>query len=30
VFVGLVFFLFSYGMSFASRRLESKLGFGKR
>jgi len=30
VFVGLIFFLFSYGMSFASRRLESKLGFGKR
>jgi general L-amino acid transport system permease protein len=30
VFVGLLFFLFSYGMSFASRRLESKLGFGKR
>ena len=30
VFVGLVFFLFSYGMSFASRRLENKLGFGKR
>lgn len=30
VFVALVFFIFSFGMSFASRRLESKLGFGKR
>lgn len=30
VFVAIVFFIFSYGMSFASRRLESKLGFGKR
>ncbi len=30
VFVAVVFFIFSYGMSFASRRLESKLGFGKR
>ena len=30
VFVALVFFIFSFGMSFASRKLESKLGFGKR
>jgi general L-amino acid transport system permease protein len=30
VFIALVFFIFSFGMSFASRRLESKLGFGKR
>lgn len=30
VFVAIVFFIFSYGMSFASRRLETKLGFGKR
>jgi len=30
VFVAFVFFIFSFGMSFASRRLESKLGFGKR
>jgi len=30
VFVAIVFFIFSYGMSFASRKLESKLGFGKR
>lgn len=30
VFVAFVFFIFSFGMSFASRKLESKLGFGKR
>jgi general L-amino acid transport system permease protein len=30
VFVAIVFFIFSFGMSFASRKLESKLGFGKR
>ncbi len=30
VFIAIVFFIFSYGMSFASRKLESKLGFGKR
>ncbi len=30
VFVALVFFLFSFGMSSASRRLESRLGVGKR
>lgn len=30
VFIAVVFFVFSYGMSFASRKLESKLGFGKR
>ncbi len=30
VFVAIVFFIFSYGMSFASKKLESKLGFGKR
>jgi general L-amino acid transport system permease protein len=30
VFVAFVFFIFSYGMSFVSRKLENKLGFGKR
>ena len=30
VFVALVFFLFNFGMSTASRRLESQLGVGKR
>jgi len=30
VFVALVYFLFSFGMSTASRRLESQLGVGKR
>lgn len=30
VFVALVFFIFSFGMSFASRKLENRLGFGKR
>ncbi len=30
VFIAIVFFIFSYGMSFASKKLESKLGFGKR
>lgn len=30
VFVAFVFFIFSFGMSFASRKLESRLGFGKR
>lgn len=30
VFVAIVFFIFSYGMSFASKKLESKLGFGNR
>ncbi|HHY55669.1 MAG TPA: amino acid ABC transporter permease [Chloroflexi bacterium] len=30
IFIALVFFIFSFGMSFASRKLESKLGFGKR
>jgi general L-amino acid transport system permease protein len=30
LFVALVFFIFSFGMSAASRRLEAKLGVGKR
>ncbi|MBK8795489.1 MAG: amino acid ABC transporter permease [Anaerolineales bacterium] len=30
VFIAFVFFIFSYGMSFVSRKLENKLGFGKR
>jgi len=30
LFVALVFFIFSFGMSTASRRLESRLGVGKR
>lgn len=30
VFVAIVFFIFSYGMSFASKKLENQLGFGKR
>jgi general L-amino acid transport system permease protein len=30
LFVALVFFIFSFGMSTASRRLEAKLGVGKR
>jgi general L-amino acid transport system permease protein len=30
VFIAIVFFIFSYGMSFASKKLESKLGFGNR
>lgn len=30
IFIAFVFFIFSFGMSFASRKLESKLGFGKR
>jgi len=30
LFVALVFFIFSFGMSTASRRLETKLGVGKR
>ncbi len=30
VFVAFVFFIFNFGMSFASRRLETKLGVGKR
>ncbi|MBW7882191.1 MAG: amino acid ABC transporter permease [Caldilineaceae bacterium] len=30
VFIAIVFFVFSYGMSFASRRLEIQLGVGKR
>jgi len=30
VFIAIVFFIFSYGMSFASRQLEHQLGFGKR
>jgi general L-amino acid transport system permease protein len=30
VFVALIFFLFNFGMSTASRRLESQLGVGKR
>lgn len=30
VFVALVYFLFSYGMSWASRQLEEQLGVGKR
>jgi ABC-type amino acid transport system permease subunit len=30
LFVALVFFIFSFGMSTASRRLEIKLGVGKQ
>jgi general L-amino acid transport system permease protein len=30
LFVGVVYFLFSYGMSFASRRLEGELRAGQR
>lgn len=30
IFVALVFFIFSFGMSFASRKLETQLGVGKR
>jgi ABC-type amino acid transport system permease subunit len=29
IFVALVFFIFSFGMSFASRKLESTVGRGK-
>jgi general L-amino acid transport system permease protein len=30
LFVGVVYFLFSFGMSYASRRLEARLGVGQR
>lgn len=30
VFIGVVYFIFSYGMSWASRQLESQLGVGRR
>ncbi|MBK8046017.1 MAG: amino acid ABC transporter permease [Anaerolineales bacterium] len=30
IFVAFVFFIFSFGMSFASRKLETRLGVGKR
>lgn len=30
LFIAFVFFIFSFGMSFASRRIETKLGVGKR
>ena len=30
IFVAFVFFIFNFGMSYASRRLESRLGVGKR
>jgi general L-amino acid transport system permease protein len=30
IFVAFVFFIFNFGMSYASRRLESRLGVGRR